>query len=595
MTAAPSRSRNLERPRGLRSTPSVSLLLTVGLGDDRHPEALEWAAAQASDEVEVVVVDDGAPDGVRKALAASADRVRVVHRVYTFGSDAAAAVAAQAARGQLLVFLTARATPPHGLLDELTAPFADDPGLGAVTAGGRAQALAVALRRNALDSVGGPAALVGADNGGAVLPPAILAELARAGWREQAVAPLVAPPHRSWPRSWDAPRHDFGRLAWEPVPVAATPKRGVNVVGLLEAACGIGDAERRYTEALAKSGLAYGTFAYHGHGSPEHAYEHHGGGRFAHDTNLVVLNPETLRTFAVLAGSELWRGRYTIGVWFWELEALADRHLEALPLVNELWVSSAFLEEAFTAVTDKPVRRIPLPVRRREGLPAHERAELGLPEEFTFLTIFDFGSLAVRKNGLGVVEAFCRAFTEDEGPVLVLKTLNAALDPAGRAELERCTGHRRDIVLLDGYVSDETISEMIGRADCFVSLHRSEGFGLTPAEAMAWGRPVIATGYSGNLDFMTEENSLLIPYTMVEVPREVWAVYPEHGRWAEPDLDAAAAAMRSVVAEPEMAAALGRCARRDIRRTHSVERSARAISARYQELAARRPAARKVA
>ena len=138
-----------------------------------------------------------------------------------------------------------------------------------------------------------------------------------------------------------------------------------------------------------------------------------------------------------------------------------------------------------------------------------------------FLFVFDFFSVLERKNPLGLIEAFTRAFRPGEGPMLVIKTING--DSQRSTISKRCAPRRRagrDILVIDEYYSAEEKNALLGLCDCYVSLHRSEGLGLTMAEAMGLGKPVIATGYSGNLDFMTPENSYLVDYMMGAVPAD---------------------------------------------------------------------------
>ena len=121
--------------------------------------------------------------------------------------------------------------------------------------------------------------------------------------------------------------------------------------------------------------------------------------------------------------------------------------------------------------------------------------------------------------------------------------------------------------------------------DCYVSLHRSEGLGLTMAEAMALGKPVIATGYSGNLEFMDESNSYLVPYELVDVPTDWWA-YAPGATWAAPNPDAAARLMRHVWEHPDEAYALGERARDELVERFSVRRTAEFIQGRLADLRA---------
>ena len=192
-----------------------------------------------------------------------------------------------------------------------------------------------------------------------------------------------------------------------------------------------------------------------------------------------------------------------------------------------------------------------------------------MPDGFTFLFIFDFFSTLQRKNPLGLIEAFTRAFEPGEGPQLLLKSFNGDYKPERLAQLREAAAGRPDIHIVDRFVSEAERATLMARADCYVSLHRAEGFGLTLGEAMALGKPVIGTGFSSNLDFMTRQNSYLVDYEMTEVGPE-GENYPAEGRWAEPDLDHAAALMREVWRDQAGARARGERAREDIAAAFSV-------------------------
>ena len=207
-------------------------------------------------------------------------------------------------------------------------------------------------------------------------------------------------------------------------------------------------------------------------------------------------------------------------------------------------------------------------------------------DRFTFLFTFDFFSTMRRKNTDGLIEAFARAFAPGEGPRLLLKTINGRLRPEAEAELRRKSAQHPDIELIDAYLEPAQNAALLARADCYVSLHRSEGFGLTLAEAMALGTPVIATGYSGNTDFMTARNSYLVEWTPTRVGPEC-EIYPAEGSWAEPDLDHAAELMRRVWKRPQEARAKAERAREDIHRLYAPEVVGRLARARLERLADR--------
>ena len=207
-------------------------------------------------------------------------------------------------------------------------------------------------------------------------------------------------------------------------------------------------------------------------------------------------------------------------------------------------------------VGDRPVLKHPLVFD--EVIPTSlRRSDIGLPEEpFLFGFVFDYSSVLERKNPVGLVEAYCHAFGPDDGATLVLKTIHADLWPAAAARVREAAADRADIVFLDGFLSPLEMRAMFQLLDCYVSLHRSEGLGLTLASAMAAGTPAIATGWSGNLEFMSSDDSILCPYKLVEVGPDA-SPYPANAWWADPDLDAASNAMREVFDRPDLAERLG--------------------------------------
>ena len=218
------------------------------------------------------------------------------------------------------------------------------------------------------------------------------------------------------------------------------------------------------------------------------------------------------------------------------------------------------------------------------------RCRLGVPDGFLFLFVFDYMSTTQRKNPVGLVEAFRGAFTPQDGAHLLIKTINAPLRPLAEEELLWACHGRDDIHVIDRSLTGPERDALMAACDCYVSLHRSEGFGLTMAEAMSIGKPVIATGYSGNVDFMTAENSYLVDYDIVRVGPDC-EIYPADGEWAEPDLQQAARVMRSVYDDPAHARTLGEQARADIARLLSPEATGAAMRDRLRALAGQRPSA----
>jgi glycosyl transferase family 1 len=201
--------------------------------------------------------------------------------------------------------------------------------------------------------------------------------------------------------------------------------------------------------------------------------------------------------------------------------------------------------------------------------------------------MFDHGSVVERKNPLGTIEAFTEAFSPSSGAVLILKSVNGEHDRFGRDRVRAAAAPHPHVRLLEGYVSPAETHALIATADCFVSLHRAEGLGLVPAEAMALGKPVIATGYSGNLDYMTRDNAYLVDYTLRNVGPGCWP-YPEDAQWAEVDLGHAARLMREVFDDQSSARERGALAAAQLVETHSPLAAGETMRRRLESIDARR-------
>ncbi len=376
----------------------------------------------------------------------------------------------------------------------------------------------------------------------------------------------------SYPRRWKAWQSFRYRLVQGAIPRAArtghsSPARtlpfGVNVVGYVQSEKGTGEGMRASLRALRAAAIPHLVNQLIDPGSrnvhpaawgPNHPYR----------INLVHVNPDQVPHAAHQLGWNYFSGRYNIGYWPWELPDFPDAWRASAACFHEIWVPSRFVQDAVSKIVDVPVVRIPHAIAI-ESCRDHEPNALERPPDGTvrFLCLFDFMSYWQRKNPFGVLEAFKRAFPNQDGVELIIKTMHADVVPAIVREL-RQAARGAATRIIDEIWPREDVSRMITEADCVVSLHRSEGFGLVLAEAMALGKPVIATGYSGNTDFMTPDNSLLVNYRLVEL-REDIGPYMRGSRWAEPDLDHAASHMRWVVSHREQARTLGERAGQTIR------------------------------
>lgn len=358
---------------------------------------------------------------------------------------------------------------------------------------------------------------------------------------------------------------------------------GVNVVGFFRAEFGQGEAARRLVAGLAQAGIPYSTVTLdeipH---RQDHPFEDVSA-ETPFGTNILCLNAEHVLAFAQGSAGSIFPDHYSIGVWFWEASRFVDFLRPAFEYLDEIWVASNFVAEALRPETWRPIVRFPLPVEVPPP-PELNRHDVGLPSDrFVFLFVFDFFSTIERKNPIGLIEAFKEAFSPDEGPALVLKTINGDNKPTERARVERAIGDRTDIVLVDGFVPSEHVRALTALSDCYVSLHRSEGFGLTIAEGMAYGKPAIATRYSGNLTFMDDDNSFLVPHGMTTVPEDT-PPYPAGAVWAEPDIGEAARLMRHVYENQDEAHERGERGRQTIVTQHSLDQTAAFLKNRLGEV-----------
>jgi glycosyltransferase involved in cell wall biosynthesis len=179
-----------------------------------------------------------------------------------------------------------------------------------------------------------------------------------------------------------------------------------------------------------------------------------------------------------------------------------------------------------------------------------DRQRFGLPEKLLlFGFFFDPNSVLERKNIKGLIKAFLSAFGPTDRVALILKSVSTLEHNLEYEQIKATAAASNNrIILMELALDRSNTFAFMASLDVYVSLHRSEGFGLTCAEAMALGIPVVATDYSGNLDFMSNDNSLLIPAKVIETERE-YGPYPAGSRWADPDIDAASEAMRSLLSE----------------------------------------------
>ena len=229
------------------------------------------------------------------------------------------------------------------------------------------------------------------------------------------------------------------------------------------------------------------------------------------------------------------KAAWRIAYWAWELPAPPRTWPQPAGLASEIWTPSEFARQSLARRFHLPIQVVPHAV-----LPTPKRRTPTPGQPFTVLTMADSRSSYARKNPAAAVRAFCQAFGQSPGARLIVKLNGRDFD---RAALLGQAQSWPNIELVEGFLDDAALAGLFQSADVLLSLHRAEGFGIPMLEAMAAGLPVVATGWSGNLDFMTEHNSLLVPFTSVPVRDDsVYSRYTD-AVWAEPDEAAAARAL----------------------------------------------------
>lgn len=323
---------------------------------------------------------------------------------------------------------------------------------------------------------------------------------------------------------------------------------GLNVIGYLNAESGVGESARSTLRAASAAGISISAVNFTD-GCYSRMFECSGVNRdesSRHFFNVVHVNADQTPALIRKLGPNFFSDRYNIGYWVWETTEFPSKFVKSFERYDEIWTASEFCRDALSRKSPKAIIKIPHSVKVNLD-PSITRSELGLPADaFIFLTMADFLSVPERKNPIGAIDSFIKAFGPEPDDVhLVVKISNSHCNRDIKKKIAERVENNSSITLIDGYMDRLSLNSLMDNADCYVSLHRSEGFGLPIAEAMSIGKPVIATGWSGNMEFMNDNNSFPIKYELTEIPLKN-GPYKDAGCWAEPDSDHAAELMLKV-------------------------------------------------
>ena len=362
--------------------------------------------------------------------------------------------------------------------------------------------------------------------------------------------------------------------------------KGVNLVGHFKSITGIGEGARMYGRAIAKMN-GYSAFVdiplLNGTKQDDESFEYPLSTVLAYDINIVHINPTSLSLINYVYPQNFYNKRYNVGIWMWELDTMPIEWEEYINLFDEWIEPTEYSANIIRKKINKNVTVVPYAIRDLEIDDSLSRSSFNLPNEaFLFLVMFDSMSSAVRKNPTAAIKAFKKAFEKDNKNVgLVIKIGHAIANDVDF--LKGISEDYKNIYFVCENLSRKGINSLINLCDSFLSLHRSEGFGSVIAESMKLGKVAIVTNYSGNLDFTKENNSVLVPYKLIDVPKDYYD-YPVQDKWADADVNFASKMMKRLVSDKEYYNQLSKNAKKYIDEFYSINASKEALSKRIEQI-----------
>lgn len=316
--------------------------------------------------------------------------------------------------------------------------------------------------------------------------------------------------------------------------------KGVNYAGFLTYNYGIGEAARLHQESLARMTSCPAVPLKMGKNGPSETEDHkfnNPPNRLHHPVTIYHFNPPQYKEVLKRNPSPWFQSRYSIAYWAWEASELPDSWMNSMSHFDEIWVPSSYVKNVVEKKSVLPVKVMPHPVRTPANEMTAHRSEFSIPENtFVCLVLFDINSSIERKNPFAAIQAFQKAFGKDPQTHLVVKVHHEHRFPKEFDHLKQTLQEIPNSTLLTGTFDKTKIMRLIQCCDVYVSLHRAEGYGMVLAEAMSMGTAVIATGWSGNTEFMNPENSCLVGYELKTLESSC-PNYPKGLLWAEPSIE----------------------------------------------------------
>ncbi len=343
-------------------------------------------------------------------------------------------------------------------------------------------------------------------------------------------------------------------------------KLGINIAGFLTADLGVGESARCMVRAADAAALpcALVTLKLHCKNRlGDQTYASRLQEDNPHPVNVIHIDPPAARDIDHHHGEGFRAGKYNIGYFAWELPEFPDAWVPSLDYFDEIWCPSDFTRESIEMKSPVPVLKMPHAIsfpRPVESIGAL-RARFGLPhDKFLFLSLIDLNSYAARKNPRAAFGAFRESGLASSGAALIVKVQNALGNPIDFNWLQNAVREIPGTRLITETLPRAEIYALEAACDCFVSLHRSEGFGLAVAECMYLGKPVISTNWSATAEFVDDTTGCPIDYNLVSLDQH-HGPYVKGSIWAEPNIVQAGAAMKKLCNDRGLAASLGAAAR----------------------------------